>query len=307
MDPSPTPSEDRSGPARVGRGQQPTEEGATGTAVTGTAQVDTADEAVQPVEVAPVGARRPGDPGRRLGQLAAAAVGALLMLTGLIVLGVVGTPAGARLSAASPSAPPSPAATFATDGATVGVAGAPVTIEVWADFQCPYCGLFSHGIEPTILREYAATGAAQVRFRDFAFLGPESVDAAVGARCAGREGKFWLYHDLLYASQRGENQGAFRRDTLLALAEFAGLAKEAFTACLDDPAVAREVAAETAAGRELGIESTPTLRIVGPGATRIITGVSTPGVIAEAIAAAAAPSSSPGAEPSGSPAGSATP
>ncbi len=309
MDLSATSSDDRSGVAGVNPGEEPTEEAAAGTAVTGTAQVAPADEpvgvapvGVEPVEVAPVGDGRSGGRGRRLGQLAAAAAGALLMLAALIVLGAFGALPGAWSSPASPSASPSPAPTFAMDGATVGVSGAPVTIEIWADFQCPYCGLFSHGIEPTILREYAATGAAQVRFRDFAFLGQESIDAAVGARCAGRESKFWLYHDLLYASQRGENQGAFRRDTLVALAEFAGLGKETFTACLDDPAVAGEVAAETAEGRALGIESTPTLRIVGPGATRIIKGVSTPGAIAEAIAAAAAPSSSPATQPPTSPA-----
>lgn len=301
MDPYPTPTEGRSEVAGVDPAAQPTEGASAEEA--GPDEPAGAEEAGPDEPAGPVGGESSGGRGwsRSLGYPVAAAVGAVLTLAAFAAFGAL---PGARPSSASPSVSPSPTSSFAMEGATVGVAGAPVTIEIWADFQCPYCGLFTHGIEPTILREYAATGAAGVRFRDFAFLGQESVDAAVGARCAGREGKFWRYHDLLFASQRGENQGAFRRDTLVALAEFAGLGKDAFTACLDDPAVAEEVAAETATGRALGIESTPTLRIVGPGATRIIKGVSTPAAIAEAIAAAgAAPAASPAASPAaGSPA-----
>ena len=123
----------------------------------------------------------------------------------------------------------------------------------------------------------AVTGKARIDYRDFAFLGQESTDAAVAARCADREGLFWRYHDLLFASQSGENQGAFARDRLLGLATFAGVADTAaFTACLDDPAVARQVAAETEEGRSYGIDSTPTIRIIGPGPTQLLNGVTDP-------------------------------
>lgn len=176
---------------------------------------------------------------------------------------------------------------YAITGQLVGVADAPLTIEVWADYQCPYCGLFTHGIESTLLREYVATGKASLRFRDYAFLGTESTMAAVGARCAEREGAYWRYHDLLYASQNGENQGAFATENLVKLAEFAGLDTTAFAACLGDPAMAAAVAAETKQGAVLGVESTPTVRIVGPAGVKTLKGLAPLETMTAAIEAVA--------------------
>jgi protein-disulfide isomerase len=264
---------------------------------------------LEPVPVAPVHPVTPpgsGSPLRILGYLLAAVAGIALTLAVLVGSGSVtmGTP--------EPTASPTPAPTFAMDGPSMGIASAPVTIEIWADFQCPYCGLVAHGVEPSLIREYAATGKARIDYRDFAFLGQESVDAAVAAQCAGREGLFWRYHDLLFASQSGENQGAFSRDRLVALAKFAGIADAtAFTACLDDAAVAQGVTAETEEGRGYGVDSTPTIRITGPGPTQFLKGVSDPATIAAAVekASTPAPSGSPAAGASSSPeaGGSASP
>ncbi len=245
---------------------------------------------VMPVPSAAVVRSGSGGPIRAAGYLLAAVGGIALTLAVLVGSGSL------SIGSPPPTPSPTPEPTFAMTGATVGVATAPVTIEIWADYQCPYCGIFTHGIEPTLLREYAAGGLAVVRFRDFAFLGQESIDAAVAARCADRQGRFWRYHDLLFASQRGENQGAFSSAVLGQLAAFAGLDQAVFSACLADPAVASEVAAETEEGRAVGVASTPTLRFVGPGGTRLLKGISTPDAIAEEIArvAAAPPSTSPG-------------
>lgn len=260
----------------------------------------TIEDVSEPVETSAVAATLvPGDaiPASRdaaatrrrgaLGYLLAAAAGVAVTIAAFVGSGTV--PLGS-----SPT--PSPEPTFAVTAASVGLSTAPVTIEVWADYQCPYCRVFTHGIEPTLLRDYAATGRALVTFRDFAFLGQESVDAAVAARCAGRQGRFWTYHDLLYESQGAENQGAFARPTLDSLATFAALDATAFDACLVDPAVTREVAAETEAGKGFGITSTPTLRITGPGGTKLVKGLTQPNVIAAAIESVAKPA------PSGSPA-----
>lgn len=158
-------------------------------------------------------------------------------------------------------------------GAAFGDPAAPVTVEIWADYQCPYCGLFTHGLEPTLIRDFGATGRAYIVFKDYAFLGQESIDAAVAARCAGRQDRYWVYHDLLYASQSGENEGAFALGNLVKLAEFAGLDTEAFGTCVADPTVAEEVVAETDEGRQLGVESTPTVRIVGAAGSKEFRGL----------------------------------
>ena len=141
-------------------------------------------------------------------------------------------------------------------------------------------------------RAYVLPGIARIVYRDFVFLGQESIDAAVAARCAGSQdlGAYWRYHDLLFASQKGENQGAFTRANLVTLAGIAALDATAFTACLDDPAVAKAVADETAQGRAAGIESTPTVRLSGPAGTRILSGFSAGwSTISDAMAAVSAP------------------
>ena len=93
-------------------------------------------------------------------------------------------------------------------------------------------------------RAFVLPGTVRVIFRDFAFLGQESTDAAVAARCAGRQdpGAYWRYHDLLFAAQQGENQGTFTRANLVTFAGLAALDATSFTACLDDPSVAKAVA-----------------------------------------------------------------
>jgi len=256
---------------------------------------------LDPVPVPPVrtlDSNGSGSPLRILGYLLAALAGVVLTMAVLVGSGSV------SVGTTDPTAVPTPAPSFAMDGSSMGFSSAPVTIEIWADFQCPYCGLVAHGVGPSLIREYAATGRARIDYRDFAFLGQESIDAAVAARCADREGLFWRYHDLVFASQNGENQGAFSRDRLVALAKFAGVGDiAAFTSCLDDPAVAQGVTAETEEGRGYGVDSTPVLRISGPGPTQFLKGVSDPATIAAAVAKAstAAPSSSPAAGSSSSP------
>ncbi|HSK52052.1 MAG TPA: thioredoxin domain-containing protein [Clostridia bacterium] len=237
-----------------------------------------------------------GDPMPRRTAHAPVLAGAAVLFLATAILVANGDRAGGPVGA-SPS--PSPEPTFAFEGPSVGIAGAPVTIEIWADYQCPFCGLFAHGVEPALVREYAATGRGLVVFRDFAFLGQESTDAAVAARCAGRQDAFWRYHDLLFAAQAGENRGAFRREALEGLANFAGIEPAPFGACLDDAAVAAAVAAETAEGRALGISSTPTVRVVGPGGSELLTGLIEPDLIVAAINRRAVPqaSTSPGASP----------
>jgi len=98
------------------------------------------------------------------------------------------------------------------------VANEAIIIE-YADFQCPFCGKFFKETEETLIKDYVDAGKVRFVYRDFAFLGKESLKAAEAARCAGDQGKFWEYHDYLYNHQNGENQGAFSN---LYLKSFAG-------------------------------------------------------------------------------------
>jgi protein-disulfide isomerase len=242
---------------------------------------------------------------------------AILGYVGAVILGVV-IGAGALavasggIGGASPSPSPAPSPSASPAGNAVGSPDAPVTIEVWADYQCPYCRLEDLLFGGALEREYVTPGVARIVYRDFAFLGQESTDAAVAARCAGAQepAAQLRYHDALYTFQQGENQGRFARANLLQIAEIVGVAdKTAFGACLDDPAIKQAVADETAAGRNVGVSSTPTLRLRGPGGERVLTGFSqTWPPLRDAVEAVrVAPAASPSPGGSGSPAGSPSP
>ncbi len=252
----------------------------------------------EPVEVAPVRTGR--GPAGIAGYVGAAVLGIVVGAAGL------GLATGAVGGGASPS--PSPTSALVAGEDSVGSPDAPVTIEVWTDYQCPFCKLEESLFGGAVEREYVMPGVARIVYRDFAFLGPESTAAAVAARCAGRQepAAQLRYHDALYAFQQGENQGQFVRDNLVQIATIAGVPDaDAFLACLDDPAIAQAVAEETTAGRNAGIDSTPTLRLQGPGGERLLRGFSQEWpLLRDAIEAVRTPLA-PGA--SGSPGGSAPP
>jgi len=152
---------------------------------------------------------------------------------------------------------------------TIGKADAPATLEIWSDFQCPACGRLVREVEPRLIADYVIPGYLRIVYRDRAFLGDESVAAAVAGRCAAAQGEFWQYHDYLFFNQDGENNGAFRRERLLAMADAVGLTRGAFETCLDSPEQRQAVSAETEEGAGLGVATTPTLAIGGqllPGA-----------------------------------------
>ncbi len=170
-------------------------------------------------------------------------------------------PAGS-LAPGAASAVPTAGAELPSDGPRLGRADATVVIDYWADYQCPFCARFAQTVIPE-LASRIADGTVALVHRDYAFLGDESVDAAVAVRCAGREGKFWVMHDAVYAAQQGENQGAFARTRLAQIAAGVGLDAAAFGACMDDRSALVEVLDDTSAGVRSGIVSTPTIEVNG--------------------------------------------
>jgi protein-disulfide isomerase len=160
------------------------------------------------------------------------------------------------------------------DGRAMGDPNAPVTIEVFEDFQCPACKSFSETIEPQVADAYIATGIVYYIFRHFPFLDDraprnESDQAASASMCAGDENRFWDYHDLLFANWDGENQGAFNNKRLVAFAEALGLEMAAFNSCFDGKLHEEEINAEFLLGRDSGVTGTPAVlvngRILTPG------------------------------------------
>ena len=137
-----------------------------------------------------------------------------------------------------------------------GIDTAPVTIVEFADFHCGYCRRFLEQTMEPLLEAYGEN----VRFvyRDYPILGNDSVTAAFAGECAQQQGKFWEFHDLVYA-----NQDDLSLDALTAHATELGMDVEAFTACVDSDETAALVQRDYEAGQQLGVSGTPTFFING--------------------------------------------
>jgi protein-disulfide isomerase len=99
----------------------------------------------------------------------------------------------------------------------------------------------------------------RLAFKDFPLASHDHArPAAEAARCAGELGKYWPYHDRLFA-----NQPRFERDDLVQYAMAVGLEQAPFTKCLDEHRFRAQVEADMAQGRAAGVTGTPTFFING--------------------------------------------
>jgi protein-disulfide isomerase len=153
------------------------------------------------------------------------------------------------------------------DGHALGEEDAPVTVEIWEDFQCPACQAFSFQVKPQIVGTYVQTGQVRLVFRDLAFLGEESRWASVAASLAADQNLFWPFHDYLFANLQGGNVGSYSLDRMLEIAEIVGMDLDAFVAGLQVDAARERFAELQAAARSdaqaLGINATPTVVVNG--------------------------------------------
>ena len=148
-------------------------------------------------------------------------------------------------------------------GNSLGDANAPVTVEVYADFQCPICGQFDRGTLKEIEDKYVSTGKVRIVFNHFAFLGDESTRAAEASECANAQGKFWQYADTVFNNQAGENQGAFNDANLAKFAQEIGLDMTQYQTCMDQRTYLSKIQTSSQAAQQRGVGSTPTLFING--------------------------------------------
>lgn len=150
-----------------------------------------------------------------------------------------------------------PRVQVAAQGPARGPDDAPVTIIEFSDFQCPFCARAG----PTV-KQVLARYPEQVRFvyRHYPLgsIHPRAHAAAVASACAAEQGKFWEYHDLLFA-----NAKKLADEDLAGYAEQAGADAAAFSQCVTEGRFDAEVERDIAAGRAAGVTGTPTFFING--------------------------------------------
>jgi protein-disulfide isomerase len=160
--------------------------------------------------------------------------------------------AGCASTAPGPSAP-TPPAPFNDLGRT----DAPVSMIEFTDLQCPYCARYATETFPRIRAEYIDTGKLRYAARDLPLpFHSFAKTAAIAARCAGEQGRFWEYRDGLFA-----RQGMLGSEPYAALARELGLDVEQLEACRNDGRQAAAVQADVDLARQNGVGSTPTFVI----------------------------------------------
>jgi protein-disulfide isomerase len=130
-------------------------------------------------------------------------------------------------------------------------------------------------VEPKLYKEYVKDGTLRIEWRDFPYRGQESVNAAVAARAAQAQGKFWEYHDLLYDHQ----SSGYSDENLAALARKTGLDTKRFERDYENASYKGVVRADFQRGLDLGVNGTPTFLING----KILVGLQPLGVFEHAI------------------------
>ncbi|MDH5674232.1 MAG: DsbA family protein [Myxococcales bacterium] len=146
---------------------------------------------------------------------------------------------------------------FSMDGGHVrGAPMARVSIVEFSDFQCPYCGQ-AHPELKRILSEF--DGKVNLLFKHYPLPSHSRAEpAARAAEAAGRQGKFWEMHDLLFDHQRQLEDVDLR-----GYAQTLGLDAERFAKDLEDPEVAAKVEADRKEGEAADIKGTPSIFING--------------------------------------------
>lgn len=152
-------------------------------------------------------------------------------------------------------------------GFVLGRASAPVTVNEFADLQCPYCDAFALTVFPRLLSDYIRPGKAKFVFHNYPVLGPDSVTGAQAATAAARQNLAWQFIEEFYASQRPENSGYVTPAFLRTVASSVkGLNVTPVIAATRSPSIKAVVLAERDRERRT-VTGTPTFLITAAGHT----------------------------------------
>ena len=160
--------------------------------------------------------------------------------------------------------------TFTTqvNGVHLGDPNAPVKVDVYEDFRCSVCLYYTENFEPQIIQSYVDTGKVYYSFHSFIVIdGNDGTDAsyrsANAALCAGEQGRFWDFHDTLFANQVSEDASLFTDGRLVAMAQNLNLDMTAFNQCYQAKKFASNIQADISQAHTLNLTGTPSILVDG--------------------------------------------
>ena len=149
----------------------------------------------------------------------------------------------------------------ASDQQAKGDINAPVTMVVFSDFACPYCTKFAQQVAPE-LEDLVADGTLRVEWYDLAQITESSPLAAQAGIAAGEQGKFWEFHDAVYAAADPTGHPQYSEQSLVDFAAKAGVPDlDKFRATMLDAHTATKVSSAKERAHQAGITGTPTMFI----------------------------------------------
>lgn len=156
---------------------------------------------------------------------------------------------------------------------------APLVLYEFSDFQCPFCARFYTDAFPQIEENYIKTGKVKLVYKDFPLdsIHPEATPAALAARCAGDQGKFWEFHDKIF-----ENQQLLGSSSYTSWANELGLDTTTFNECLTSRKHISAIRKDLLEGEKAGVRGTPAFVLNG----QVISGAQPYAVFQQAIESA---------------------
>lgn len=146
----------------------------------------------------------------------------------------------------------------ADDPMAIGAIDAPVVLSEWVDFRCPFCAVFSRDVLPQLVQEYVDEGKVRIEVHDVAFFGDESLRAAVAARAAGEQGKYFEFLGAVYEAAPESGHPELPTDELIELAKVAGVPDlEQFEGDMQREDLAAAVRQSTERAGQLGVTGVP--------------------------------------------------
>ncbi len=143
---------------------------------------------------------------------------------------------------------------------------APIILEEYSDYLCPYCSRHFKNTYPALLEQYVNSGKVQYVYRDFplAALHPTAAQGHAAALCTAEQGAdlFWKMHDELFRSQQQWNRLQDPVDFLAEIAEKIGVDRTRFDECMTSDRNKPVIEKSNAAGKELGFKGTPSFQFI---------------------------------------------
>ena len=153
-----------------------------------------------------------------------------------------------------------------TAAKSIGQRSAPITLEDFADFQCPMCRTLFQDTTRKLIQDYVSTGKVYLVHHDFPLpMHPHSREAARWANAAALLGKFQPVEDALYAHQDSWGASGTIEGTLSSVLSPADL-KKART-LMSDPDIEAAIQKDVELANQRGVNQTPSLFVTHKGQT----------------------------------------